>query len=207
MQRVLIVTKALTPVSSASYSKTQRSTQHALAFPLVQKSIHEQDLFRDDCYFEPEVVRCRWEETVQTVGGTVVPWEVPLPAFHSPTGRWDDSRNTALWSYTLWNIVHFHKSSTQGALSLLEESPVIVCNAQFYTIPIVQAIEQECIAHRQCAVTQNNERFCRGGLSSAVTITGRVEGWLNIYRRNSCRQPQPLLQTLSTVTMSSIALI
>ena len=112
-----------------------------------------------------------------------------------------------LWSYTLWNIVHFHKSSTQGALSLLEESPVIVCNAQFYTIPIVQAIEQECIAHRQCAVTQNNERFCRGGLSSAVTITGRVEGWLNIYRRNSCRQPQPLLQTLSTVTMSSLALI
>ena len=97
---------------------------------------------------------------------------MPLPAFHSPTGRWDDSRNTALWSYTLWNIVHFHKSSTQGALSLLEESPVIVCNAQFYTIPIVQAIEQECIAHRQCAVTQNNERFCRGGLSSAVTITG-----------------------------------
>ena len=77
-----------------------------------------------------------------------------------------------LWSYTLWNIVHFHKSSTQGALSLLEESPVIVCNAQFYTIPIVQAIEQECIAHRQCAVTQNNERFCRGGLSGAVTITG-----------------------------------
>ena len=44
-----------------------------LALPLVQKSIHEQDLFRDDCYFEPEVARCRWEETVQTVGGTVVP--------------------------------------------------------------------------------------------------------------------------------------
>ena len=108
---------------------------------------------------------------------------------------------------THFGTLYIFTRAAHRGLSVYWSRALLVCNAQFYTIPIVQAIEQECIAHRQCAVTQNNERFCRGGLSSAVTITGRVEGWLNIYRRNSCRQPQPLLQTLSTVTMSSLALI
>ena len=30
----------------------------------------------------------------------------------------------------------------------------------------------QCIEHGQCEVPRNNERFCRGGLSGAVTITG-----------------------------------
>ena len=119
-----------------------------------------------------------------------------------PLGRF--SQHSGL---THFGTLYIFTRAAHRGLSVYWSRALLVCNAQFYTIPIVQAIEQECIAHRQCAVTQNNERFCRGGLSSAVTITGRVEGWLNIYRRNSCRQPQPLLQTLSTVTMSSLALI
>ena len=63
--------------------------------------------------------------------------------------------------------VLFHTSSTQGAPP---------CRRGCYwcamcTMSNVQP-SGECIAQRQCGVTQNNERFCRGGLSGAVTITG-----------------------------------
>ena len=73
---------------------------------------------------------------------------------------------------THFGTLYIFTRAAHRGLSVYWSRALLVCNAQFYTIPIVQAIEQECIAHRQCAVTQNNERFCRGGLSSAVTITG-----------------------------------
>ena len=63
--------------------------------------------------------------------------------------------------------VLFHTSSTQGAPPCRRGSYwCAMC-----TMSNVQP-SGECIAQRQCGVTQNNERFCRGGISGAVTITG-----------------------------------
>ena len=84
-----------------------------------------------------------------------------------PLGRF--SQHSGL---THFGTLYIFTRAAHRGLSVYWSRALLVCNAQFYTIPIVQAIDQECIAHRQCAVTQNNERFCRGGLSSAVTITG-----------------------------------
>ena len=105
--------------------------------------------------------------------------------------------------------VHFHTSSTQAALP---------CGGKSYwcamcTMSNVQP-SGRCIAQRHCALTQNNERFCRGGLSGAVTITGggvgRVElsvaRRLNISMEFLSSAPNTINNTLHhCVTMSSQA--
>ena len=120
-----------------------------------------------------------------------------------PLGRF--SQHSGL---THFGTLYIFTRAAHRGLSVYWSRALLVCNAQFYTIPIVQAIEQECIAHRQCAVTQNNERFCRGGLRwrSDHNRWPELSGRLNISMNIPVVSRATIItNTLHCVTMSSHA--